>query len=352
MAGEDMMKITLKEEAISGERAIIMENSFFKSIIIPDKAMFPATYLYKPTGHHVFLQRATVEESYANLDGLYDCLPWVGDSKKRGETKGLLKTAVWQVETGIEGDKATARFNTDITYADLTTGKTNRLAFVKAITGSGSHAQLRMDYEVENIGVENAKFILVGHTRIAAGGTYDSGDYVYVPGTNCWITEFKWPALDVPGVKPYSWAHWPVEGVIDFAPKVGADKKGEYIHAFVPAPWAVVGDGKSSEYTVFNCSPVRIGKTMLPQPYWCILHRDNDYILELSMSRDIDAKNWDESWATVALAPGEKLLFTLSMTPGHGLLKADFEKVIEASPAQLIISGSTGQTNRVVRLTQ
>ncbi|MDD5678544.1 MAG: hypothetical protein PHW60_11215 [Kiritimatiellae bacterium] len=330
---------------------MIMENAYFQSIMVPGKAMLPATYLNKSTGHDVFLRRAKLEESFLSLDGLYDCLPWVGDSKKRGATKGLLRTATWQIKTENTGDKATARFSTDISYTDFTTGKTNRLAFAKTITGSSKHAQLRMDYEIENTGLENAKFIFVGHARVAAGGTYDRGDYVYVPGTNCWVMDFKWPALEKLGAKPYSWARWPVEGVIDFTPKEGPEKKGEYIYAFVPASWAVVGDEKSKEYAVFHCSSVRLGKTVLPEPYWCILHRDGDYILELSLSRDLDAANWDKAWATVALAPGETAHFTVCMTLGQGLVKADFEKVTEAAAERLVFSGASGQTNSVLRLT-
>ena len=339
VSGEATADITLKEELVGGERTVVMENACFQSTMIPGKAMLPATYLYKPTGHDVFLRRARLEQSFESLDGLYDCLPWVGDAKKRGASKGLLRTATWEVATQVVDGAATARFATEIAYPDFTTGKTNRLAFAKTISGSRGRAQLRMDYEVENVGREAAKFILVGHGRVAAGGTYSRGDYVYVRGTNCWLAEFKWPALEKAGAKPYSWAAWPVEGVMDFAPKSGAEAKGEYVYAFVPASWAAVGDEEGREYTIFQCSPIRLGQAVLPMPYWCVLHRDGDYILELSLSRNLDAGNWDESWATVTLEPGAKATFTVHMTPGQGLGKADFEKVTEISPARLVVEG-------------
>ena len=111
------MKISVKEESISGERALIVENAYFKSIIIPGKAMFPATYLYKPSGNDVFLRRENIEQSFSALDGLYECLPWVGDSKKRGESKGYLKSAVWKTSTSVDAGIATL-FSTEISYPD------------------------------------------------------------------------------------------------------------------------------------------------------------------------------------------------------------------------------------------
>jgi len=343
MAGENAMKISVREETMSGERAVILENSFFKSVIIPGKAMFPATYFYKPSGHDVFFRRETMEQSFLSLDGFFDCLPWVGDSRKRGASKGLLKTAAWQTDARVDGGVATLAFRTVISYPDFTTGRTTELAFAKTMVASEKHAQLRMDYEIENKGRDKARFIMVGHARVAAGGKYDRGDYIYAPGTNCWVTEFKWPALDKLGVKPYSWTPWPIEGVVDFAPKEGPEKKGDSVYAFVPASWSVIGDEKSREYVLFHYSPVQLGKAIMRQPFACILHRDNDYLLEISLSRDIDAKNWDEPWATASLAPGEKAQFTVYMTPGQGLVKADFEKVTQVTPDRLVIGGASGR---------
>ena len=351
MAGESLPEIVLTEEMTNGEHAVIMENAYYRCVMIPGKAMLPAIYLYKPTNHDVFLRRSDIKESFANLDGFYDCLPWVSDRMKRGASKGLLRTAIWQTRVAVAGDCASAVFATEIAYPDFGTGQTSRLAFVKTLIGSNRHAQLRMDYEVENRGQSKARFILVGHARVAGGGTYDSGDYVYVPGTNCWLGEFKWLALAKKGVIPYSWTSWPMEDIVDFVPRDGSERKGDYVYAFVPASWAVVGDEKSKEYTVFQCSPVRLGKTVIPVPYWCVLHRDGDYLLELCLSRNLDAGNWNEPWATVGLEPGEKATFTIWMTPGQGFTKVDFESVTEATPDRLVISGTPGESPGLIRLT-
>lgn len=340
------MKISVKEESISGERALIVENAYFKSIIIPGKAMFPATYLYKPSGNDVFLRRENIEQSFSALDGLYECLPWVGDSKKRGESKGYLKSAVWKTSTSVDAGIATLKFSTEISYPDFTTGKTTQLAFAKTIMASSKHAQLRMDYEIENKGGDKARFMMVAHARVAAGGKYDTGDYIYAPGAKAWVADFQWPALDKLGAKPYSWTAWPIEGVGDFTLKVGADKKGDYIYAYVPASWTVLGDEKSREYVLFYYSPINLGKTVQPQPYACILHREHDYLLEIGLSHEIDARNWDEPWATVSLDTGEKANFTIYMTPGQGLGKADFERATEVTPDRLVIGG------KEIKLTQ
>ena len=64
------------------------------------------------------------------------------------------------------------------------------------------------------------------------------------------------------------------------------------------------------------------------------------------MAREIDARNWDEPWATVALDPGEKANFTIYMTPGQGLVKADIERATEVTPDRLVIGG------KEIKLTQ
>jgi len=321
--------ITLREEWIRGERAVIMENSLYQTMMIPGKAMLPVTYFYKPTGHDLFLRRAKIEQSFEYLDGWYDCLPWVGDSQSRVANKGLLRTATWAVKSEVADHQAKVRFSTEISYPDPVTDRPNQLSFVKTIVGSSWDSQLRMDYNVQNIGHDRAKFILVGHGRVVAAGGYGHGNYVYVPGNKCWILKHEWPALNALGVKSCSWTSWPVEGVVDFVPKKGVERKGEYVYAFVPGAWAVVGDEKSQEYTIYQCSPIQLGKTVLPMPFWCVLHRDDDYLLELSLSRALGVDHWDEPWATVALDPGESAQFSVSMTPGQGLTKADFVKVTE-----------------------
>lgn len=80
----------IKEVVIEGKKVVVMENRFYSSILIPEKAMLPLTYKFKPTGNNVFIRRENLERSFAWYDGLVDCLPWVSDRKF--PVKGLLNS--------------------------------------------------------------------------------------------------------------------------------------------------------------------------------------------------------------------------------------------------------------------
>lgn len=337
----------ISEQQLGGEKAIIMENAFYRATFVPARAMWPLWYYYKPTGHEVFLKKE-VAAAYQGDDGLVLCLPWVGDTLRRVANKGLLKTAPWEISMRQRGEEAVAAGRKQIEYPDLTTGKTNRLAFFITTTGQAESSQLQMKYEIENTGNEPAKFMFIGHARIAMGGSYDEGDYVYAPGPKCWVGDFKWPALEKQGIKPYQWTTWPIEGVIDFVPKPKTERKGEFVYAFVPSSWAVVGDNKSKEFTLFYCSPITIGSRIQTAPYYCILHRDGDYLLELSITPELDAKNWDKPWATSSLKPGEKASFTVYMTVGQNLGKDEIKHIQNVTPQSIEIEDKSGESKTIL----
>lgn len=337
---ENEMKIS--EQQLDGEKAIVMENSIYRATFVPARAMWPLWYFYKPTDHEVFVKKETAAGAYKSDDGMVLCMPWVGDSLKRVATKGLLKTAPWETHIEQQPGKAMAVGRKAIEYSDLTTSKTNCLLFTITASGQAQHSQIKLDYLIENIGRETAKFMLVSHARIAIGGSYDEGDYVYAPGPKCWVGDFKWPALDKQGVKPYQWTAWPIEGAVDFAPKPKSECKGEFVYAFVPSSWAVVGDNKSKEYTLFYCSPVSIGSQTQATPYYCILRRDGDYLLELGLTPELDAKYWERPEATASLKPGEKASFTLHITVGQNLGKDDVLRIKNVTHKSIELEDKSG----------
>lgn len=346
-AGENM--ITVSEQQLDGEKAFVMENALYRATFVPERAMWPLWYYYKPTGHEVFLKKEA-SAAYKGDDGLVLCLPWVGDTLGRVANKGLLKTAPWETAVQRGNDGASIAGRKQIEYPDPATGKTNRLAFKVSVTGSVKHSQLKMDYEIENIGRETARFMFIGHARLALGGSYDQGDYVYAPGPKCWVGNFKWPALEKQGIKPYQWTAWPIKGAIDFVPRPQAECKGEYLYAFVPSAWAVVGDDKSKEFAFFYSSPITIGKETRSTPYYCILRRDGDYLLELSVTPELDAKNWAEPWATASLNPGEKAGFTVYLAVGQGLGREDAPRIQNAAPQSIQLTDKSGKL-RTISLT-
>lgn len=341
-------KITIFEQQLDGEKAIIMENAFYRATFVPARAMWPLWYYYKPTGHEVFLKREKTADAYGANDGLVVCLPWMGDTLRHLPDKGLLKTAPWETSIERKPGQAVAVGRKQIEYPDLTTGRTNRLAFNISVAGQAEHSQLKMEYQIENIGQETAKFIFVGHARVAIGGSYDEGDYVYVPGKKCWVGDFKWPVLEKQGVKPYQWTSWPIEGVVDFAFKPEAERKGKYIYAFVPSSWAVVGNNKSREFAFFCCSPITIGSRIQATPYYCIVHRDADYLLELSLTPELDARNWDKPGAVSSLEPGEKAAFTMYMTIGQNLAKDDILRIRKATQKFIKIRSKSGMSKTLL----
>ena len=324
----------IEGQTIENEHAVVMENAYYKSILLPSRAMLPLTFFYKPTGKDLLVRRQDIETDIICQDGIMQCLPWVS-SLKPEQSKGLLRTATWKVKTTQEGDCATFSGQAEIAYNDPLSDQPANLRFVQTITGGKGQPSLTMDYKVTNIGKTEARFILVAHPRITAGGAYQKDDYVFAPGTNCWIGDFKWPALAKQGIQPNSWINWPIDDIIRFEPKKGEHAKGEFAYAFVPASWGVIGNNRTKEFIVFHSSPVKIGKQIQATPFFCILHRDGDYLMEIGVSRALGTENWKESWATVSLQPGEDLTFTLTLIPAQGLGEAQIRRAIKVTPERL-----------------
>lgn len=352
MAGDATNTIAIQEQTIEGEQAVVLENAYYKAILLPQRATLPLTFFYKPGGKDLLVRRKTIQDGIASRDGLMDCLPWVGDSSRKQQDKGLLHTAQWQVRCEQKADEAVFTGQTEIHYRDPANDQPADLRFSKTIAGSSRHAQLRMDYEVSNIGKTEARLMLVAHPRITAGGAYRKGDYVFVPGTNCWIGQFQWFSLAKEGARPFSWISWPREDIINYEPKTGAQAKGDYVYAFVPANWAVIGNDASKEFILFQCSPLKVGTKTQDMPFFCVLHRDGDYLLEMCVSRELDAANWSQPGATLSLKPGEKLAFTLTLTPGRGLDQKKIRSITRIDHDQVVLKSDPQGDERIFKLAE
>lgn len=365
LMGAESDKVRILEVTQEDEKIIVLENSYYRAILVPEKAMLPLRFFCKATSHEVLVWRDDLKKSFASQDGIMDCFPWVDGVP----AKGLLRTVPWQKTLKEQGgqppfkvmgdvepwrktlkeqsDQASFIGTATVEYPDPVSGQIALVTVTKTITGYSHSPQLKMDYELVNTGKHPAKFILVAHARLAAGGTYDDGDYVYAPGTNCWVGDFKWPGLEQKGIKPYSWMDWPAADIMNFKELKPAEKKGHYVYVFVPASWAAVGNTLTREFILFQSSPITIGATVQKTPFFCILHRDNDYLLEAGVTRALNVKQWAEPWATATLNPGEKLSWTLSMTAAQGLDQQGVMNITQVLADRLLLKSEGAGSEKI-----
>ncbi len=334
--------IRIAERTLDGEAAVVLANRFYESILLPHRAMMPLTLRVKATGKELFVRAPDMAAAVARQNGNMICLPWVSDALGKGASKGLLRTAEWRVTLEQDGGRAACRAETRIAYRDPVSGAPAALGFVQVTRGTADSPALAMDFAVSNPGAAEARCVFVAHPRVTPGGAYQAGDYVYVPGTNAWIGDFQWPSLSDAGVRPNQWMPWPRDDLMRFEPRTGSAAKGNYAYVFVPARWALMGNDRTREFLLFHASPLTLAGREQDGPYFCLLHRDGDYLLEISAARALGTDSWREPWGARTLAPGETLAYTLTLVPGRGLDYAAARRVTEATPARLLLAPESG----------
>ncbi len=327
--------IKIQETTEADVRLFHIENASYHAVFVPERAMFPLYYNFKPTGKDILVRKAEVATSLRSRDGIQLCLPCVGGIKDRLATKGYLDTAVWDTQLTSDGKSAVLTARTTIDYADPLTDVPARLSMDITCTGAAAHARLSTLYQIKNIGEHPARLMFFAHARLAPEGEYKSGDYIHTPSTRCWISDFNLPVLSDAGVQPHSWIDWPVPGMDTFEPKDPAEQLRHQAYAFIPANWTVIGNDHTGNFIAFHTSEIKLGATTLPEPYFCILRRDTDYLLEIGVSRELDARYWDLPGATVLLAPGEVLSYTMHFAGGRGLKRADAQGISEVTPERI-----------------
>jgi len=338
--GAARIKLTETEEA--GAKLYHMENAYYQAVFAPAQAMFPLYYEYKPSGKNILVRKPDVAASFRSRDGIQLCLPCVGGIPDRLASKGYLNTAVWETSAAVKDGLATLVARTAIAYNDPLSGAPARLGFSATVTGTAGSSRLQTDFLIENTGEHPARLMFVAHARLAPEGAYREGDYIWAPAERCWISDFQWPALTAAGVTPHSWTAWPIPGMDTFAPKAPGEKRGDFAYAFIPANWLVVGNDRTENFVVFQASEIKIGPRFQPSPYYCVLRRDGDYLLEVGVSRELDARYWDDPEAVVALAPGEKLSYSLHLAAGQGLARAKAQRIIAVRPDRIVCQPEKG----------
>lgn len=340
--------IKISETAEAEVRLFHIENDLYHAVFLPGHAMFPLYYTYKPSGKDVLVRKADVAKSIRSRDGIQLCLPWVGVSKRSQQSKGLLRGADWEISTVSEPARVVLNAETTINYEDPVSFIPAKLDFSIQVTGVAGSSRIKMDYEIFNTGTNQANFMFVAHGRLAPDGEYKHGDYIFAPSEKCWISDFQWPVLSNAGVTPQSWTKWPVPGMDEFTVKPPEEKHRDFAYAFVPAPWLITGNNDSKNFVFFHSSPINIGKKVQEHPFFCVLRRDDDYLVEIGVSRELTVKYWENAGAVVTLAPEEKLSFTIHMAAGSGLTKADAALITDAQPDRIVFESEKNGKKTII----
>jgi hypothetical protein len=342
------IKLTESEE--DGVKLYRMENDYYDTTFVPAQAMFPLYFKYKPTGNDILVRRADLATSFRYRDGIQLCLPCVGGVPDRLAYKGYLDSTDWETTTSIKDGQGILTSRATIDYNDPVSGTPARLTITVTVIGTERSRRLQMDFMIKNIGAQSARFMFFAHANVAPEGIYKEGDYIYTPAKRCWISEFQWPALANAGVTPHSWTAWPVPGVDTFAPKTPEEKRGDYAYAFIPANWLVVGNEHTENFVVFQSSEIKIGNRFQPSPYYCVLRRDHDYLVEVGVSHELAAKYWEIPGAVTVLEPDETLAYSLHMAAGQGLSRSEARNIISVQPDRVVCQPEKGGAAKVIRL--
>ncbi|NLB54502.1 MAG: hypothetical protein GX811_01815 [Lentisphaerae bacterium] len=337
-------KISIRETTEDGEKLVHMENNFYEAIFVPEKAIFPLTYKFKASDKDMLVRLPTIAEGIARGDGIQLCMPWVGDSKRRVQSNGLLRSADWTIATSSDDNTATLTAKTSITYNDPVSSNPATLNFSILIKGTAKDSGVVMEYNIVNSGESAANLMFVAHSRPAPESEYKDGDYLATNGDKCWVGDYKWESLTAAEVKPHSCTKWPIKGADEFFHVKQEDKKGEYVYAFIPADWMIVGNGTTRNFLLYHASPFKISnKEETAKQFFCILKREHDYLVEVGLSQELDAAYWEEPGAVVKLHPAASLDFSLTIAGGNGLNKADASAITSIKDGKINFKDAEGK---------
>jgi hypothetical protein len=174
-----------------------------------------------------------------------------------------------------------------------------------------------MDHAIENVGDAVARFTFCNHARTAIGG-YDRGDYVYAPGSRCFLYRMNDDELADRGLRPPCWAPWPLQRVVEFDP--GEATRSAFV--FVPATWCAAGDDKSGEVLFFIAGPVNHAGRPAEMKMGLFM-TNAQYLLEPSLTYSIvgSAEEWSAPGATVSLEPGQRSSFVVYLAAYQGIAR-------------------------------
>ncbi|MDD5599640.1 MAG: hypothetical protein PHV82_16970 [Victivallaceae bacterium] len=334
--------IDIREYLDQGKKIVVIENELYKTVLVPEIARLPLSYVYKPTGHEMFAhpyKLSRPNKGFQYYGGVLDSLPWV-DGKvngKRLKPKGFLYSSPWNYTIGKDSGKAWFEGQTGFVYTDPENGDKSQLFFEKRITGYAQSAGLLMDYLIKNTGKTNARFSFAAHSRTAIA-KYDKGDYFYAPGDRCHIYCMVNKELEAKGIKPPCWGPWPLSEAVELIPQ----KKLKTVLAFVPSNWCAIGDEKYKEALFFIAGPIdHAGRKDIMK--MGIFMTNAGYVIEPSLTYSIDfiSENWKDPHLTLVLKPGQECRFSLTLAVYQGISKREMPDISAVYPECVVMRPST-----------
>lgn len=318
--------VSIHAETLGGKQAYVLENGIYRTILVPEIARFPVSLVFKATGHDCFAQPEpldTPNDDFRYYGGIVDCLPWVSGKTESGEklqNKGCLYSVPWHCTTGGDDKEAWFEGTAEIAYTEPIGQATNRLRYVKRVTGQSGSPDIRMEQTILNIGTTPARFLMTLHARTSIAG-YNKGDYLYVPGTRATISYMTYPALTERGLVPGKETAWPIPEAVEFQPS----KNPWHVFVFTPADWAVAGDDMTGEALVFKGGTVSVpGQERKVKTG--LFMTNAGYLLEPGLTSCIDAtpENWANPENMIRLEPGQTCTFSITLTPRSGVHRKDW----------------------------
>jgi len=317
--------LSIQKAEQNGEKVVVIENSYYRTVLAPTIARMPLSYYYKLTGNEEFIHpEKKIKKDrgrFRYFGGVIDSIPSVSGIEK-WDRKGYLWRVPWQNKIERRGKWTRYMGQTDFNYKDPVSNEEYKLKFTKVITGYEGTSCLRMDYRIENIGDNQAKFLFSAHSRTGIGGSWNTGDYFWAPGEKCRFYDSDDPRYK--DTKEGTWLPWPLKEVTDFT--LQKPSKFRDIFIFLPSNWCVVGDNNTKEALFFVSSPIKIGKRkdIMKMGVYVTC---KSYVVEPCLTYYIDYKDWEKSNATVNLDSGEVCSFTLYMVAYHSITKEQVKKL-------------------------
>ena len=312
-----------------GIDTIVMENDFYRTVLIPKYGRLPYSFYCKSSkqecfAHPVPLTTPKNGSEFNYYGGLIDSIPWVSgkiDGKTDSERfpiKGYLHFSPWTWNIEKSDNKASWEGKNTFTYNEPITNKESTITFVKKITGYTNSSKLRMEYKIKNTGTGDAKFTLAVHSRTCIDNWHKES-YFFTPGDKCYLYELEnRQDLAAQGMKLFSWIDWPFEDGRHLSPKQDIS----YLFTYHPQDWCVTGDAQSEKAFFYitgglikykdRTDTLKMGsfmtnKVQFVQP--CI-----------SYALQSDEEIWEQPGAVAELQEGEECSFTLYMV-SHAKLK-------------------------------
>ena len=78
-----------------------------------------------------------------------------------------------------------------------------------------------------------------------------------------------------------------------------------------------------------------------------MLRRDGDYLVEVGVSQELDARYWENPGAVAVLEPDESLAYSLHMAAGQGLTHSETRNILAVRPDRIVCQPEKGAAKTI-----